>query len=90
MKGLENIMNKPVKVSTIEPYTKELKRKEFKGSPYRIFKHPNFSSAYIVSKSGIVLGLCNSRVLKETFMAARYYPEHAYKDFESVLVEFDF
>lgn len=83
-------MVQSVKVATIEPYTKELKRKEFKDTPYRIFKHPNFSSAYVVSKNGIVIGMSNSTVLRKTFREARYMPEHAYKDFENILIEFDF
>jgi len=83
-------MTKTVKVATIEPYTKELKCKEFKDTPYRIFKHPNLSSVYIVSKNGIVIGVCSLSVIKRTFREARYMPEHAYKDFENILIEFDF
>lgn len=83
-------MTQSVKVATIEPYTKELKRKEYKDTPYRIFKHPNLSSVYIVSKNGIVIGVCALSVIKRTFREARYMPEHAYKDFENILIEFDF
>lgn len=83
-------MTKTVKVATIEPYSKELKRKEFKDTPYRIFKHPNSSSIYIVSKNGIVIGVCALSVIKRTFREARYMPKHAFKDFEDILIEFNF
>ena len=83
-------MAQSVKVATIEPYTKELKRKEYKDTPYRIFKHPNLNSVYIVSKNGIVIGMCALNTIKRTFREARYMPERAYKDFESVLIEFNF
>lgn len=83
-------MTKTVKVATIEPYTKELKHKEFKDTPYRIFKHPNCNSVYIVSKNGVVIGICSLNVIKRTFREARYMPEHTYKEFEDILIEFNF
>jgi len=84
-------MTQTVKVASIEPYTKELKRIEFKDTPYRIFKHPNFNSAYIVSKNGIVIGMSNSTVLRKTFRRnSPILTAHECNDFESVLVEFDF
>lgn len=83
-------MSQSVKIVSIEPYIKELKRKEFKNTPYRIFKHPNLNSAYIVAKNGVVIGMCNISVLRKTFRNVPIFPLHEYNNFESALIEFNF
>lgn len=54
-----------VKIKDIKPFCKEITRKHIAEKGFRLFKHPTFSSAYIICDSENVLGMVNSSILRD-------------------------
>lgn len=66
----------------IEDYCKEVTRSHLREFGLRVFKHPTYSSALIVTKENYVLGMVGYSILSDNSKTRNYIDEGKYLKFE--------
>lgn len=76
-------MNKDkVTIKDIEKYSKELTRKHLREHGLRVFEHPSYSSALIVVKDDVILGMTGRHILSNNSKTQNIIIFNDYLDFE--------